>query len=57
MRPKQTKLVAFVTVKCIGCKTLRDIREDEIEPGDQPMCDRCYLPMITIKATVREVHS
>ena len=48
------KLVAIVTVQCVSCHTRRDIREGEIEPGEQPFCEKCYSPAVPIKAEVRE---
>lgn len=52
---KVKQYYAVVTVQCVGCKKRRDIREGEIESGDDigPMCDKCYLPMVAIEAKVR----
>ena len=36
-----------ITVKCIGCGHKKEVGEEQKE---QPMCDRCFMPMIAIKA-------
>ena len=40
----------IVITKCVGCGKKREIKAGEIEPGDQPMCDECYMPMIATAA-------
>ena len=32
--------------KCVGCGKKREIKPREVLPGDQPMCDECYMPML-----------
>lgn len=45
-KSKPLKVTAFVTVQCVSCYTIRDICEGEIEPGEQPFCEKCYSPMV-----------
>lgn len=35
-----------VCAKCIGCGEKRDIRKGEIPEGEQPMCEKCFMPMV-----------
>jgi NMD protein affecting ribosome stability and mRNA decay len=42
---------AVVTAKCVKCGTKRDIRAGEIPEGSHPMCEKCFMPMIAVKAT------
>jgi hypothetical protein len=39
-----------VEVQCIMCKTKRDIKAGEIAPGDHPMCNKCFGPMVPTRA-------
>jgi len=40
-------------VKCIGCGNKKEIRRGEIASDDQPMCDKCFMPMVAEKAVTR----
>jgi len=40
----------IVTAKCVGCGHARDIGPGEIPPGQQPMCDKCFMPMVAKEA-------
>jgi hypothetical protein len=40
-----------VTVECVGCKSKQKI--DPRKVTEQPFCEKCYLPMIVIEATVK----
>jgi hypothetical protein len=39
-----------IEVKCIGCGHKKTISAGEIPAGEQPMCDKCFMPMIVNKA-------
>jgi hypothetical protein len=39
-----------VKVKCVQCGTVKDIHSGEIAPGDHPMCERCFMPMVPVSA-------
>lgn len=41
---------AVVTAECIGCKARRDIRAGEIPKEEVPMCQKCFNPMVAVKA-------
>ena len=43
---------ATVTAKCIGCGAIREIRLGEVAANDVPMCDKCMMPMVAVKARV-----
>lgn len=43
-----------VKVKCFSCKAERNIDTGEVAANDFPMCDKCYMPMMPVKATVNE---
>jgi len=46
-----TKEVVVVT-KCISCGAERTIRAGEIKEGEQPMCDKCFMPMIAKESKI-----
>ena len=46
---------AIIIAKCVGCGKEREIRKNEIKPGDVPMCDSCYMPMVAVRVIGREV--
>lgn len=35
-----------VIARCVQCGREKEISEGEVKEGDQPMCDKCYMPMI-----------
>jgi hypothetical protein len=39
-----------VIAKCIGCGDKREIKAGEIPVGEQPMCQKCFMPMIVESA-------
>ncbi len=43
----------IIIAKCVGCGNKREIRENEIEKGDSPMCDKCFMPMVAEKAIIQ----
>lgn len=50
---KGKKKEVVVVAKCIGCGKKRDIRAGEVAPGDMPMCDECFMPMVAEKAKTK----
>ena len=42
-----------VTVECVGCKARREIDPGEIPSSEMPYCEKDYLPMIVVSATMR----
>jgi hypothetical protein len=42
--------MATVTVKCVGCGATREIGEGEIAPGETPVCEKCFSPMVATEA-------
>ncbi len=42
-----------VIVKCVGCGNKKELRTGEIPPDEQPMCDKCFMPMIPTKAKTK----
>jgi hypothetical protein len=39
-----------VKVKCVQCGAVKDIHAGKITPGDHPMCDQCFMPMVPVSA-------
>ena len=39
-----------IKVKCIECGKIKEVGEEQ---KDQPMCDKCFVPMIAIKAELK----
>lgn len=42
-----------VRVRCMMCKTERDIGPNDVKPGDHPMCEKDFMPMTPIEASAR----
>ncbi len=43
-----------VTAKCIGCGATKEIGPGEVKGNEVPTCDKCYLPMVADKATIKK---
>jgi hypothetical protein len=41
------------TMECVGCKSRIDL--DPRTVTDQPMCEKCFMPMIIVNVRVREL--
>jgi hypothetical protein len=41
---------AVVIVKCVGCGHKQEVKAGEIAPEDHPVCPKCFMPMIPVKA-------
>jgi hypothetical protein len=46
----KTKPKATVTVQCVACKDRREIAAGEVGRGDVPMCQKCFMPMVSVRA-------
>ncbi len=44
---------AIVTVKCVECGMKRKIDAGEVPEGEQPMCEKCFMPMLAYSATAK----
>ena len=42
-----------IKVKCVGCKNEQEIIGGEIPKDEQPICQKCFMPMIVIKAKLK----
>ena len=42
-----------VIVKCVSCGAKKEIKPGEVAKNDVPMCDKCFMPMVAIKAKQR----
>ncbi len=43
-----------VETKCVGCGHRQSFGPNDVEPGEHPMCERCFMPMVPIKAEVKD---
>ena len=50
MSKAKAKRLPVVRVRCVGCKAEREIGPYEVEPGDTPMCSKCYNVMVPVSA-------
>jgi len=48
------RLVPVVIVKCVQCGKRRDIKAGEVPKGEVPMCDDCYMPMVAVRAELKQ---
>ena len=46
--------VTKVKLKCVGCNAIRIVEE---MPTEQPMCEKCYMPMILESVRARKAKS
>lgn len=47
-------MLIAVKVRCVQCKTTREIKAGEVAPGEHPTCTRCYMPMVPIEAHAKK---
>ena len=40
-----------VLLECIGCKDRKEVDPRDVK--EQPMCEKCYMPMVTLRAEIR----
>ncbi len=48
----RTQTVCTVKARCLFCKTIRIVSEDEVPKGHHPMCKKCFGPLVAISATL-----
>ena len=53
MIPRQKVVAVSIVVKtkCVQCGTVKDIHAGEVAPGDYPMCDKCFMPMVPVSVS------
>ena len=44
-----------VTAKCVSCAHRKSFGPGEVPAGEEPMCPKCYSPMVVVGATVRQM--
>lgn len=49
--PKELVIIA----KCVGCGAKREIGIFDVEQGDSPMCEKCFMPMIAESAEIKNI--
>jgi hypothetical protein len=42
----------IVIAKCIGCGNEEEIKDGEVQKGDQPCCKKCGMPMVAERAKI-----
>jgi len=42
----------YVIAKCVGCGAEKKIYAGDVPDGDTPMCDKCFMPMVAVSASV-----
>jgi len=47
--------VCIVKARCIQCKAIRVVSEDEVPKGHMPMCKQCFGILVAISATSKLV--
>ena len=50
---RRAAMVATVLAECVLCQTRREIGPGDVEPGNTPVCQKCYGPMIAVSARAR----
>ena len=43
-----------IIAKCTNCGEKKDVRSNEVQEGEVPMCDKCFSPMVAERAEFRE---
>ena len=43
-----------VIARCIGCGNKQEIIGGEIPKGEQPICQKCFMPMVAEKAEIKK---
>ena len=42
----------IVIAQCVACGEKREIEQDEIQKGNHPMCNNCFMPMVAISSKI-----
>jgi hypothetical protein len=42
-----------VITKCVSCNEKREIKAGEVPPGEHPMCEKCFMPMVPVEALAK----
>ena len=50
---KTNKQELVIIAKCVGCGEKREIGAFEIPQGEQPMCEKCFMPMVAESAETK----
>ena len=50
---RRLKIMVTIIVKCVGCGTKKEIKPGEVASNDVPMCSKCFMPMVAVKAKSR----
>ena len=45
----------IIIAKCVACGAKREIKAGEVPQGEQPMCEKCFSPMVADYVEFREV--
>lgn len=45
------EIMLKIIVKCVGCGVKKEVGQEQRE---QPMCEKCFMPMLAEKATIKE---
>lgn len=43
----------YVVARCPACKSERKIYAGDVAPGDYPMCEKCFMPMLAKSAVAK----
>jgi len=49
MKNEKKKAGVHVLAECMMCKKRRKIGPGEVAPGEHPMCNACFMPMMPVK--------
>jgi len=52
---KKDRRELVVIAKCVGCGEKREIGAFDIPQGEQPMCEKCFMPMVAESAEAKKV--
>lgn len=47
---RQQERVPTVLCECVLCGTRKNVGPGDVEPGNTPVCDKCFGPMVAVAA-------
>lgn len=46
----------IIIAKCVSCNNRKEIMPFEIKKGENPICDKCFMPMFAEKVVIKCQH-
>lgn len=52
---REQSMDAVIVAECVGCGAKKEILAGVVPVGEHPMCDKCFMPLVALRATTRRL--